>query len=71
MARSAIRSPTRPGPTATTDDGLVQAIESDGDGYLVGVQWHPEENAEDRRLFAGLVAEASVYANRSVGKVGA
>ncbi|KQZ85793.1 glutamine amidotransferase [Microbacterium sp. Root166] len=57
--------------TATTDDGLVQAIESDGDGYLVGVQWHPEENAEDRRLFAGLVAEASVYANRSVGKVGA
>lgn len=57
--------------TATTDDGLVQAIESDGDGYLVGVQWHPEENAEDRRLFAGLVAEASVYANRSAGKVGA
>ena len=49
--------------TATTDDGLVQAIESDGDGYLVGVQWHPEENAEDRRLFAGLVAEASVYAH--------
>ena len=26
-----------------------------------GVQWHPEENAEDRRLFAGLVAEASEY----------
>lgn len=48
--------------TARTDDGLVQAFESDGDGYLVGVQWHPEENAEDRRLFAGLVAEASVYA---------
>ena len=32
-----------------------------GDGYVVGVQWHPEENAEDRRLFAGLVAEASAY----------
>jgi putative glutamine amidotransferase len=48
--------------TARTDDGLVQAFESDGDGYLLGVQWHPEENAEDRRLFAGLVAEASVYA---------
>jgi putative glutamine amidotransferase len=48
--------------TARTDDGLVQAVESDGEGYLVGVQWHPEENIEDRRLFAGLVAEASVFA---------
>ena len=47
--------------TAQTDDGLAQAFESTGDGYLVGVQWHPEENAEDRRLFAGLVAEASEY----------
>lgn len=47
--------------SARTDDGLVQAFEGDGDQYLVGVQWHPEENAEDRRLFAGLVAEASVY----------
>lgn len=48
--------------TAATDDGLVQAFESDGEGYLVGVQWHPEENADDKRLFAGLVAEAAVYA---------
>lgn len=52
--------------TARTDDGLVQAFESDDGGYLVGVQWHPEENREDRRLFAGLVAEASVYAARGV-----
>ena len=48
--------------TARTDDGLVQAFESDGGGYLVGVQWHPEQNAEDRRLFAGLVAQAAAYA---------
>ncbi|MEI3846089.1 MULTISPECIES: gamma-glutamyl-gamma-aminobutyrate hydrolase family protein [unclassified Microbacterium] len=52
--------------TARTDDGLVQAFESDGDGYVLGVQWHPEQNQEDRRLFAGLVAEASVYASREV-----
>lgn len=52
--------------TARTDDGLVQAFESDGDGYVVGVQWHPEQNQEDRRLFAGLVAEASVFASRGV-----
>ena len=50
--------------TAHTDDGLVQAFESTGDGYLVGVQWHPEQDLEDRRLFAGLVQQASVYAGR-------
>nr|WP_240658593.1 gamma-glutamyl-gamma-aminobutyrate hydrolase family protein [Microbacterium sp. CPCC 204701] len=47
--------------TARADDGLVQAFESNGAGFVVGVQWHPEENREDRRLFAGLVAEASAY----------
>ena len=58
-------------PTARTDDGLVQAVESVGDGYLVGVQWHPEENSADRRLFAGLVAEASTYAARRGSEVSA
>lgn len=50
--------------TATDDHGLVQAFESAADGYVVGVQWHPEENTEDKRLFQGLVAEASVFASR-------
>ena len=50
-------------PVAATDDGLVQAFESEGEQYLVGVQWHPEENTDDKRLFAGLVAEASVFAS--------
>lgn len=48
--------------TATDEVGLVQAFESTGEGYVVGVQWHPEENVEDRRLFAGLVDQAAVYA---------
>jgi putative glutamine amidotransferase len=47
--------------TARTDDGLVQAVEDAGGAYLVGVQWHPEQNIEDRRLFAGLVAAAAVH----------
>lgn len=48
--------------TARTDDGLVQAFETPGDDYLVAVQWHPEENSADRRLFFGLVAAADAYA---------
>jgi putative glutamine amidotransferase len=50
--------------SAHTDDGLVQGFELPGDEYLVAVQWHPEENSADRRLFLGLVAAASAYAER-------
>jgi putative glutamine amidotransferase len=57
--------------SARTDDGLVQAIESDGETYLVGVQWHPEENSEDRRLFEGLVAQASAYVRSRTEQVSA
>ncbi|MES2867511.1 MAG: gamma-glutamyl-gamma-aminobutyrate hydrolase family protein, partial [Actinomycetota bacterium] len=46
---------------ARTDDGLVQAVEDSANGYLVGVQWHPEENAENRRLFEDLVAQAREF----------
>lgn len=52
--------------TAHTDDGLVQAFEGTGDSYLVGVQWHPEENAEDKRLFSGLVEAARNYAEHTL-----
>lgn len=44
--------------TARSEDGIVEAVELEGDSFAVAVQWHPEENAEDRRLFAGLVAAA-------------
>ncbi|MEV4738018.1 MULTISPECIES: gamma-glutamyl-gamma-aminobutyrate hydrolase family protein [unclassified Microbacterium] len=47
---------------AHSDDGLVQAFVDTSAGHVVGVQWHPEENAEDRRLFADLVAQARVFA---------
>ncbi|MCE7481799.1 gamma-glutamyl-gamma-aminobutyrate hydrolase family protein [Microbacterium profundi] len=49
--------------SARTDDGLVQAVEDSVNGYLVGVQWHPEENAENRRLFEDLVAQAREFAH--------
>jgi gamma-glutamyl-gamma-aminobutyrate hydrolase PuuD len=41
--------------TAWADDGLVEAVELPGDTWVLGIQWHPEENAEDLRLFRALV----------------
>lgn len=45
-------------PTAWADDGLVEAVELPGPTWVLGVQWHPEENAHDLRLFTAHV-EAS------------
>jgi putative glutamine amidotransferase len=47
---------------ARAADGLVEAIERDGDGWMVGVEWHPEDTAEadpaQQRLFDALVERA-------------
>ncbi|MGP4020807.1 gamma-glutamyl-gamma-aminobutyrate hydrolase family protein [Saccharopolyspora sp. 5N708] len=40
------------------DDGTVEAVEVAGRRFAVGVQWHPEEDAVDDRLFAALAAAA-------------
>ena len=45
-------------PTAWADDGLVEAVELPGTGWVLGVQWHPEENPDDLRLFAAHVEAA-------------
>lgn len=44
---------------ARADDGLIEAVESYGDGWILGVQWHPERHEAsapdvdpDKRLFA-------------------
>lgn len=60
--------------TARSADGLVQAVEPDGSGLLppggwvVGVQFHPEENHEDLRLFAALVEECRRRAGSGPGR---
>jgi gamma-glutamyl-gamma-aminobutyrate hydrolase PuuD len=41
--------------TAWTDDDTVEAIEHSEHDFVVGVQWHPEEDQVDRRLFEALV----------------
>ena len=48
--------------SARAEDGVIEAIESEGPGYLVGVQWHPEvfEQRDERthRLFQSFVHAA-------------
>jgi putative glutamine amidotransferase len=44
--------------TARSDDGTIQAVELESAPFGVAVQWHPEEDAGDLRLFAGLVEAA-------------
>ncbi|ABY22349.1 glutamine amidotransferase, class I [Renibacterium salmoninarum ATCC 33209] len=48
--------------TAKATDGTIEAIEADAPGWNLGVQFHPEQNSEDPRLFVGLIAEARKYA---------
>jgi len=50
--------------SARSDDGVVEAVEVLGRSFVVGVQWHPEEQ-QDVRLFAGLVEAARARAGRT------
>ena len=49
--------------TGWATDGTVEAVEMAGEDaarpFVVGVQWHPEEDAADVRLVAALVAAAA------------
>ncbi len=50
-------------PVAWAADGIVEAVEVEGDTWMMGVQWHPEVTAESdasqQGLFDALVAAAS------------
>lgn len=43
---------------ARAEDGTVEAVERPGEGFLLGVQWHPEAGT-DGRLFRALVVTAT------------
>ncbi|AOT05817.1 gamma-glutamyl-gamma-aminobutyrate hydrolase family protein [Arthrobacter sp. U41] len=47
--------------TARSADGLVQALETTESGWVLGVQFHPEQNPHDLRLFRGFVEAAASY----------
>lgn len=51
--------------TGTSDDGVIEALESDDRRFLIAVQWHPEEIddlAWVRRLFQGFARAAQTSA---------
>jgi putative glutamine amidotransferase len=41
--------------TGRATDGTIEAVELPDQDFVLGVQWHPEENPDDGRLFAALV----------------
>lgn len=42
----------------TADDGTIEAVEAAGARFLLGVQWHPEQESSDDRLVVALVEAA-------------
>ena len=55
--------------TGRAGDGTVEAVEVPGRTFAIGVQWHPEENSEDGRLFAALASAGQRYRERIRGGV--
>ncbi len=54
-------------PVGFAADGTVEAVELAGNTFAIGVQWHPEENAADDRLFDALVHAAARYRTTKLG----
>jgi putative glutamine amidotransferase len=51
-------------PVAFTDDGVVEALESREDRFLLGAQWHPERMRDDghrRKVFGAFIKAAEKY----------
>lgn len=47
--------------SARSHDGTIQAVELPSVPFGVAVQWHPEQDYDDIRLFEGLVVAARTY----------
>jgi len=58
--------------SAESHDGIIEAVEQHDNGWLLGVQWHPESfwretNAPDLSLFRALVGHANTLKRDSQG----
>jgi putative glutamine amidotransferase len=55
-------------PVAHAPDGLIEGLESVGNSFVVGVQWHPESlfdsDTGTRELFAAFIVAAGEHAKR-------
>ncbi len=53
--------------SAVADDGVIEAIETPGEAFCVGVQWHPEvfemADPHSRHLFGGFIRAAVEWSN--------
>jgi gamma-glutamyl-gamma-aminobutyrate hydrolase PuuD len=59
--------------TGWSDDDIVEAVELPGRRFAVAVQWHPEQDGGDLRLFQALAAAAAVRKseqNQGASRVG-
>ena len=49
--------------SAVSDDGFAEAVEPDGEAFILGVQWHPElltEYREHQRIFSEFMKAAAI-----------
>jgi putative glutamine amidotransferase len=57
---------------AFSPDGLIEGVESAGEDFVLGVQWHPEDLADSeprmRSLFDAFIAAASEWRNAAIGE---
>ena len=50
--------------SAWESDGVLEALELPGAGFVLAVQWHPEKSLDDLRLFTAVVDAARAHAGR-------
>jgi len=57
--------------SAISSDGIIEGIESEGDTFILCVQWHPERMLNDKRqaaLFKALIDAADNFSKRRKGR---
>lgn len=51
--------------SSVAEDGVIEAIEYDGENFIIGVQWHPErlysKEPASQRIFADFIKEAEKF----------
>ena len=51
--------------SATTADGVIEGIELPEKYFGLAVQWHPEQNLNDLRIFKAFIDAAKKYGEQS------